>query len=53
MNKEKKLVLDEEALENTSGGGVKQTAEYVAVQGEKLYTVIKETIADMMNKPED
>ena len=51
MNKENKLFLDEDALENASGG-VKETAEYVADQGGKLYTVIKETIADMMNKPE-
>ena len=42
--------LNEETIKDVSGGGVKETAEYVAEQGEKVFEVIKETITDFLKE---
>ncbi len=42
--------LSDENVNDVSGGGFKETAEYVAEQGEKVFEVIKDTITDLLKE---
>ena len=53
MKNENEQILTDDRLNRVSGGEIKDTVDYVLYQGEKLITVIWETVAGMANKPEE